>query len=78
MLDTPCFSAILALEMPKRKQKWHLKGDFPGLRAFKEDYQEAQVCLLYRGKERIKIKGILCVPCTEFLKDLIPHQSIRL
>lgn len=49
-----------------------------GLLAFKEDYPQAQVCLLYRGKERIKIRGILCLPCDEFLKNLIPRQKIQL
>jgi predicted AAA+ superfamily ATPase len=54
------------------------KKSLTGLLAFKEDYPEAQVCLLYRGNERIKIKGILCLPCAEFLKNLIPHQTIQL
>jgi predicted AAA+ superfamily ATPase len=48
-----------------------------GLLAFKEDYPEAQICLLYRGKERIKIKGVLCLPCQEFLKSLVPKFPIR-
>jgi len=39
---------------------------------------EAQTCLLYRGKERIKIKNVLCIPCEEFLKNLIPQRPIRL
>ncbi len=49
-----------------------------GLLAFKEDYPEAQTFLLYRGKERIKIKNILCIPCEEFLKNLIPQKPLRL
>ena len=48
-----------------------------GLLAFKEDYPEAEVCLLYRGTERIKIKNVLCVPCKDFLMDLIPGKPIR-
>jgi len=48
-----------------------------GLVAFKEDYPEAQTCLLYRGKERIKIKNILCLPCEEFLVNLKPDKPIR-
>ena len=46
-----------------------------GLIAFKEDYPEAQACLLYRGKERLKIKDILCVPCEEFLMNLKPDKK---
>ncbi len=48
-----------------------------GLLAFKEDYPEAQICLLYRGKERIKIKSVLCLPCQEFLTSLAPKFPIR-
>jgi len=48
-----------------------------GLVAFKEDYPEAQVCFLYRGKERLKIKNILCLPCEEFLMNLKPDKPIR-
>ncbi len=48
-----------------------------GLVAFKEDYPEAQACLLYRGKERLKIKNILCMPCEEFLMNLKPDKPIR-
>jgi predicted AAA+ superfamily ATPase len=45
--------------------------------AFKEDYPEAEVCLLYRGKERLKIRNILCLPCDEFLKNLTPKSPIQ-
>jgi predicted AAA+ superfamily ATPase len=48
-----------------------------GLLAFQEDYPAAQVCLLYRGPERIKIKNILCLPCEEFLMNLIPRHPLR-
>ena len=48
-----------------------------GLLAFKEDYPTAETCLLYRGKERMKIKEVLCVPCEAFLKHLIPGSSIK-
>ena len=47
-----------------------------GLRAFKEDYPEAQAFLLYRGNERRLINNILCLPCDQFLRDLIPGQPI--
>jgi len=47
-----------------------------GLLAFKKDYPEAQICCLYRGKERIKIKGVLCLPVEEFLISLIPQNPI--
>jgi len=47
-----------------------------GLLAFKEDYPEAETCLLYRGKERLKVKGILCLPVEEFLVNLRPDEPI--
>jgi len=49
-----------------------------GLLSFKDEYPEAEVCLLYRGKERIFEKRVLCLPCEEFLKNLVPGEIIRL
>jgi predicted AAA+ superfamily ATPase len=48
-----------------------------GLIAFKNDYPEAKTCLLYRGKERIKIKNVLCIPVEEFLMKLRPKDPIH-
>ena len=45
---------------------------------FKNDYPEAKVCLLYRSKERLMIKNVLCLPCDEFLKNLVPQNAIEL
>jgi len=47
-----------------------------GLLAFIEDYPEAQVLFLYRGKERLKIKGVLCLPVQEFLLNLTPGNPL--
>ena len=47
-----------------------------GLLAFKEDYPEARTLFLYRGEEKIKIKNILCLPCEEFLKNLLPGKPL--
>lgn len=49
--------------------------DVRGLRAFREDYPEATACLLYMGKERLAIDGILCIPCAEFLLGLHPQRT---
>ncbi|RLB95939.1 MAG: ATP-binding protein [Deltaproteobacteria bacterium] len=49
-----------------------------GLLAFKEDYPESEAFLLYRGKERIKIKNVLCLPCEDFLTNLTPKEPIQL
>ncbi len=47
--------------------------DLRALRAFREDYPEANACLLYMGKERLAIEGVLCIPCEEFLSGLHPE-----
>jgi uncharacterized protein len=48
--------------------------DLRGLRAFGEDYPESRRILLYRGKDRLLQNGILCLPCEEFLKALVPGR----
>jgi predicted AAA+ superfamily ATPase len=48
-----------------------------GIISFKEDYPEADTCLLYRGKERVRIKNTLCIPCEQFLLSLMPNAPIR-
>jgi predicted AAA+ superfamily ATPase len=47
-----------------------------GLITFQEDYPEAQALLLYRGNERLLIGNVLCLPCEQFLKELLPDQKI--
>lgn len=48
--------------------------DLRALRSFAEDYPQGRCFLLYRGKERLKRDGILCLPCEEFLTQLRPDQ----
>ncbi|MCD6380462.1 ATP-binding protein [bacterium] len=50
--------------------------DMRGLKTFKLDYPECKAILLYRGKERLLRKDILCVPCEEFLRSLKPNSPI--
>lgn len=50
--------------------------DLRGLRSFREDYPRSQSLFLYRGRERRRIGGILCIPCAEFLKQLRPDQPL--
>jgi predicted AAA+ superfamily ATPase len=50
--------------------------DVRGLTTFHEDYPESKVALLYRGKNRLKVKGIPCLPCDLFLKSVIPNDSL--
>ena len=50
--------------------------DLRGLRAFQEDYPEAQCILLYRGTERELRHNVLCLPVEDFLKQLRPNLPI--
>ncbi len=50
--------------------------DLRGLRTFGEDYPESRLILAYRGSERLLRKGILCIPCAEFLAHMRPGQPL--
>lgn len=45
-----------------------------GLKSFAEDYPECEPLLLYRGRERLKIDRIQCLPVEEFLRELKPSK----
>ena len=51
-------------------------GDLRALRAFREDYPEAETALLYRGRERLRIDGIWCLPVQEFLRGIVPERGL--
>ncbi|KKQ32828.1 MAG: hypothetical protein US49_C0005G0047 [candidate division TM6 bacterium GW2011_GWF2_37_49] len=63
-----------ALEV-KNTTKIH-SADTKPLEAFLVDYPMAKGILLYRGKERLLQKGILCLPCDEFLSALRPNEPL--
>jgi predicted AAA+ superfamily ATPase len=48
--------------------------DLRGLRSFAEDYPRSELCLVYRGRERFRREGVLCLPAEEFLLDLRPDR----
>ncbi len=50
--------------------------DLRPLRAFREDYPEAGAALLYRGRERLRIDGIWCLPVEDFLRRMAPDQEL--
>jgi predicted AAA+ superfamily ATPase len=50
--------------------------DLRGLHSFQEDYPQSRCLFLYRGRERRKIRGILCIPCAEFLEQLHPGRPL--
>jgi len=65
---------FLALEVKGAKSV--TAKDTKSLASFLEDYPQAQACLLYGGKERLKINGILCLSCDEFLRHLVPNSPL--
>lgn len=50
--------------------------DLRGLRAFLEDYPEAEARLLYRGSERLAIRGVRCEPCEAYLAAIRPGRAL--
>lgn len=51
-------------------------ADLRRLRAFKEEYPESKVLLLYRGRDRMLKGDVLCMPCEEFLINLNPERAV--
>lgn len=50
--------------------------DLRSLKAFREDYPEAELRLLYRGTETLEIDGIRCVPCEDYLRRISPDRLL--
>jgi predicted AAA+ superfamily ATPase len=67
-------SQFVALEV-KNSRKVNRK-DLRALKTFLSDYPESSVALLYRGTERLRVDGVWCLPCADFLRQLVPGRSI--
>jgi len=52
-------------------------SDLRGLKAFQQDYPEAETALIYRGDERRRIDNFWCIPAQEFLSGIQPGQRLR-
>ena len=50
--------------------------DLRGLRTFREDYPEAEAALLYRGRDRLRMGGIWCLPVEDFLRRIRPTLGL--
>ncbi len=50
--------------------------DLRSLRAFRDDYPEAETAVLHRGRERLRIDGVWCLPVAEFLRRMVPEQRL--
>ncbi len=51
-------------------------ADVRALISFGEDYPESERLLLYRGAQRVLLRGIRCVPVDEFLVQLVPGRGL--
>jgi len=65
-------SGIRAIEVKNSKRID--AGDLTGLKHFAEDYPQASRYLLYRGEDRVKRDGVLCLPAEQFLLALEPDK----
>ena len=63
-------SGLYAVEVKNSKRVQ--PADLAALKSFAEDYPQSSRYLLYRGDDRIKRDGVLCIPCEEFLLALKP------
>lgn len=52
-------------------------NDLTGLQAFFKDYPECTPLLVYRGKIKLKIKDVLCIPAEEFLLQIDPEKPLQ-
>ena len=50
--------------------------DLAALKAFRDDYPEASLRMLYRNSDTLEINGIRCLPCKEFLRRLVPGEPL--
>ena len=46
------------------------RSDLRSLKAFKEDFPEASVGMVYLGQEKLEIDGVAVIPCHQFLQGL--------
>jgi uncharacterized protein len=63
-----------AIEVKHAKTVYH--KDVKSLQAFCDDYPEATPILLYQGNDRLRIGSVICLPVDQFLKALIPGNSL--
>lgn len=65
---------LLAIEV-KNGSAVH-PSDLRSLQTFQEDYPEAKLLLLYRGKRLYQENGVLCMPIEEYLIKIDPQQAL--
>ena len=51
-------------------------GDLRALQTFRGDYPEAETAVLYRGRDRLRIDGVWCLPVQDFLRQTVPDRGL--
>ena len=51
-------------------------ADLRALRTFRGDYPEAEAAILHRGRERMRMHGIWCLPVEDFLREMVPERGL--
>jgi len=67
-------AGIVAIEVKRTNQVRN--ADLTGLKAFKEDYPQARLILLYGGKEALKVGSVRYVPLKDWLLKLKPGVEL--
>ena len=65
---------IVAIEVKRTAQVRN--ADMKALKAFKADYPQARLILLYGGKEPLKVRNVRYVPCGDWLLNLKPGVEL--
>ena len=67
-------SGLQAFEV-KNARRVH-SADLRSVRAFRDDYPEAETAVLYRGSERLRIDDVWCLPAQDFLRQITPDCGL--
>ena len=75
-VDFVLYGADVFTAIEVKSSRHAYRSDVRSLRAFRTDYPEAEVCLLYRGPDRLMLDDVPCLPCGEFLSALRPGEPL--
>ena len=67
-------SGLQAFEVKNARRVY--SSDLRALRAFRDDYPEAETALLYRGPDRLRIDNVWCLPVQDVLRRIKPDEGL--
>ena len=67
-------SGLQAFEVKNARKIY--STDLRALRAFRDDYPEAETAVLYRGPDRLRIDETWCLPVGDFLRHVEPDRDL--